>query len=287
VREWLPRTPGARLTIVPHGPLLSLSFAALQDGRERYLLEDYAISYVPASAVIPLAAARVKPGARAGNFLLVADPSPLPVRPGEAPLPRLPGARAEARDIAQLVSSARVTLLTGASADEASVKRDTARRAVLHFATHAIVQDADPLQSFLALAKSPDGSGDGRLTAEKIYGLHLDADLVVLSACRSGEGKITGDGIAALGRAFFYAGTPSVILSLWDVADQPANRLLPAFYKAWLHGADKASALRSAQLQLLHDLRAGIVTISTPAGKIALTEQPAFWAGFILLGETN
>jgi CHAT domain-containing protein len=78
-----------------------------------------------------------------------------------------------------------------------------------------------------------------------------------------------------------------VIVSLWDVADQPTNRLLPAFYRSWLRGADKAAALRSAQLQFLHDLRAGKVTISTPAGKIALAEDPAYWAGFVLLGEAN
>jgi CHAT domain-containing protein len=287
VREWLPRAPGARLTIVPHGPLHSLSFAALQDSRGRYLVEDFALNYVPATSVLPFLSTRLKTDTRRGNLLLVADPTPFPARSGESQLPRLPGAREEAREIAQLVPRSRVTLLSGEAADETRVRQATSQQAVLHFATHAIVKDADPFQSFLALAQPRDNSNDGRLTAREIYDLHLDAGLVVLSACRSGEGRVTGDGIASLGRAFFYAGTPSVIVSLWDVADQPTNRLLPAFYRSWLRGADKAAALRSAQLQFLHDLRAGKVTISTPAGKIALAEDPAYWAGFVLLGEAN
>jgi CHAT domain-containing protein len=275
------------LTIVPHGPLHSLSFAALQDSRGRYLVEDFALNYVPATSVLPFLSTRLKTDTRRGNLLLVADPTPFPARSGESQLPRLPGAREEAREIAQLVPRSRVTLLSGEAADETRVRQATSQQAVLHFATHAIVKDADPFQSFLALAQPRDNSNDGRLTAREIYDLHLDAGLVVLSACRSGEGRVTGDGIASLGRAFFYAGTPSVIVSLWDVADQPTNRLLPAFYRSWLRGADKAAALRSAQLQFLHDLRAGTVTISTPAGKIALAEDPAYWAGFVLLGEAN
>lgn len=287
VREWLPRTPGARLTIVPHGLLQRLSFAALQDARGRYLLEDFTLNYVPASAVLQFTATRLRPDARTGKVLLIADPHLPPARAGESPLPQLPGARAEARDIARLLPSASVTLLAGENADETRVRQAATQETVLHFATHAVVKDDDPFNSFLALARPSDGSNDGRLTAQEIYDLRLGADLVVLSACRSGEGRITGDGIATLGRAFFYAGTPSLVVSLWDVADEPTNRLLPAFYRAWLHGSDKGAALRSAQLQLLRDLRARKVKLSTPAGEVILAEQPAFWAGFLLLGELD
>ena len=147
------------------------------------------------------------------------------------------------------------------------------------------MRDADPLSSFLALGAGRDD--DGKLTAEKIYGLKLDADLVVLSACRSGDGLVTGDGIAGLARAFFYAGAPSLIVSLWDVADAPTSRLVPAFYREWLRGAGKARALRAAQLELIRELRAGHVKVATPAGEIVVPEDPAFWAGFILLGEPD
>jgi CHAT domain-containing protein len=94
-------------------------------------------------------------------------------------------------------------------------------------------------------------------------------------------------GIAGLARAFFYAGTPSVIVSVWDVADQPTNRLLPDVYRLWLNGADKAGALRAAQLSLIRSLRAGRVKVTLPAGTFVLPEDPVFWAAFVLLGEPD
>ena len=100
---------------------------------------------------------------------------------------------------------------------------------------------------------------------------------------RSGGG--TGDGIASLVRAFFSAGTPSVVATLWDVADEPTNLLISAFYSSLKSTPDKAQALRDAQLKLLRALRAREVKVDTPAGRFALSENPAFWAGFLLVGE--
>lgn len=195
-----------------------------------------------------------------------------------------PGAGA----ISRLVPSARLTVLQEEAASEARVRDAASGRAVLHFATHAIVRDDDPFGSFLALGRSASGaSADGLLTAQEVYGLDLSADLVVLSACRSGGGRVTGDGIATFARAFLYAGTPSLVASLWDVADEPVNRLLPDFYRAWLGGESKGAALRTAQLRLLRDLRAGRIRLSTRAGPISLPEHPVFWAGFALFGEPN
>jgi CHAT domain-containing protein/tetratricopeptide (TPR) repeat protein len=277
----LPPGAGARLTIVPHGPLLHLPFAALRDARGRYLVERYAIHSVPAVAMLQFTTPG-KTNPRGGSLLIVADPASPPKMAGDLPLPRLPGAVEEAQAIARLVPAARRTLLADSTATEARVRDALRGRSVVHFATHALVRDGDPMSSFLALGGS--GSDDGRLTAEKIYRLQLDADLVVLSACRSGAGLITGDGIAALARAFFYAGASSLVVSVWDVADAPTSRLVPAFYRAWLGGADKASALRTAQLALIRELRGGRVTVDTAAGPIAIPEDPAFWAGFVLLG---
>jgi CHAT domain-containing protein len=123
------------------------------------------------------------------------------------------------------------------------------------------------------------------MTAQEVYRLNLDADLVVLSACRSGGGRVSGDGIATFARAFIYAGTPSVVASVWDVSDHATSTLIAAFYRAWLAGASKSRALRTAQLQMLRNLRAGRVTVTTAAGPIVLPEHPIFWAGFSLIGE--
>lgn len=106
-----------------------------------------------------------------------------------------------------------------------------------------------------------------------------------MSVCRSGRGKVTGDGVVGLTRSFVYAGAPSVVATLWDVADEPTRRLVPEFYRGCLRHARPGRALRTAQLRLLSDLRAGRVRLSTPAGVITLPERPALWAAFIVLGE--
>jgi CHAT domain-containing protein len=274
VRNMLTRARGSLITIVPHGPLLGLSFAALQDARGRYLLEGYTLHYAPAASVLQFTATAKQAVNRTGDLLLVADPSVSLRSPLDRPLPRLPGARAEVEAIARLASPQRVTILRGANATESAVRSAAAGRAVLPFATHAVVRDDDPLASFLALGATAGGADtDGLLTAQEVYGWHLGADLVVLGACRSGGGRVTGDGVATFARAFIYAGAPSIVVSLWDVADEAAHQLMPGFYKAWLAGQSKARALRAAQLQLLRDLRAGKVQIQTKAGLVTLPEQ--------------
>ena len=107
----------------------------------------------------------------------------------------------------------------------------------------------------------------------------------MLSACRTGLGQLSSDGMVGLTRAFFYAGTPSVVATLWDVADEPTFRLVSAFYDRLGRDPDKALALRAAQLSMLRALRAGQVQVATPSGPVALPEHPVLWAGFILVGE--
>ena len=286
VRAELPRTQGALLTLVPHGVLMNVSFAALQSHDGRYLLEDFALNYAPAGAVLQFTAGMRRADARKGTVLLVADPVAVRRSPLDPELPPLPGARQEVAQIASLMSGRRVTVLEGTDASEPRVTSMASNKAIVHLATHAIVRDDAPNESYLAFSAAGT-SKTGLLTSRDVYNLRLNADLVVLSACRSGGGRITGDGIATFARAFIYAGTPSLVVSLWDVADEPTSRLLPAFYRTWLAGASKARSLRRAQLQLLADLRAGRVRVDTKAGPIILPEHPTFWAGFVLIGEPD
>jgi CHAT domain-containing protein/tetratricopeptide (TPR) repeat protein len=288
VRTLLPNTKGALLTIVPHEALLNLSFAALQNQAGRYLLEDYTLHYAPAGALFQFTAAQGQPHPRASTMLIVADPEPARRSTLDAALPRLPGARMEAAAIARQLQAGRVMALRGAAATESRVRAQAPGRSILHFAAHTVVRDDDPFASYLALSRSSGGEeGDGVLTAQDVYGLKLSADLVVLSACRSASGTIAGDGVATFARAFMYAGAASLVASVWDVADEPSNRLLPAFYRAWLGGATKAAALRQAQLRLLADLRLGRVRVTTPVGPVPVPEHPVFWAGFTLFGEPD
>jgi CHAT domain-containing protein len=114
---------------------------------------------------------------------------------------------------------------------------------------------------------------DGFLRTNEIFNLKLPAELVVLSACRTGLGKeVKGEGLIGLTRGFMYAGTPRVIVSLWSMSDKPTAELMARLYKKLLGpGPERpAAALRSAQIEMLNDKR---------------WEQPYFWAGFVLQGE--
>jgi CHAT domain-containing protein len=289
IDSWLPRSTGARITIVPHGSLFQLSFAALIDHRGKYLIERYATGYAPGGAALADALTpRADRGTSAGA-LLVADPS----RPQSADgsvLPQLAGARAEVRLVDQtLAGRDSDVVLVGESATEPAVRVAAPHARLIHFAAHAFSGEGADRDPYIALASPrgahPDPSADGRLTASEIYGLPLSADLVVLSACRSARGKLSSDGIADLSRAFIAAGAPSVVASLWDAADEPTSRLMRQFYRGYVAGEPKDAALRGAQLALLRALRAGEVRASAHHASVTIPEHPMFWAGFVLVGK--
>ena len=279
-----------RVTIVPHGPLFRLSFAGLTDKRGKYFIERYAVHYVPSLAVLEFTAQAASRPRRSG-YVLVADPAPMPSlldsldgRP--RPLPKLPGSRREARAIAALLPPAETTVLDGGRATEADVAAALGGKRVLHLATHGIIRDSEPLASFIAVGESGrDAAHDGRLTAAELYDVEIDSDLVVLSACRSADGTVSGDGVFGLTRALLSGGAPSVIASAWAAADEPTAELMPDFYKSWLGTGATVESLRQAQLSLIRKLRAGRVQAQTPLGRITLREHPLFWAGFMLIGE--
>ena len=287
VEKWLPARRGALLTVEAHGCLLVLPLAALQNEQGQYLVERFTLHSIPAISLLQFTERKKSSGPHdTSRYLLVADPTGTPPGPNGKLLPALPGARQEISSVARLLPASLVTALVGKDASEQRVAELAGGSEVIHLATHGVIREDDPMESYLALSRSGPGPGqDGLLTAQKVYGLELHSDLVFLSACRSGLGQLSGDGINGLTRAFMYAGTPSVIASLWDVADETTNRLVTGFYRAWLGGADKARGLRSAQLALLGALRAGRVSVQTPYGKVVLPEDPVFWASFVLQGE--
>jgi CHAT domain-containing protein len=137
---------------------------------------------------------------------------------------------------------------------------------MLHFAVHAELNEQDPLSSALLLAG--EGKDDGRLKVGEIFSLNLKAGIVVLSACETGLGKNnSGDEIIGLTRAFIYAGTPSVITTLWKVNDRASYELMSEFYSN-LKSAKKSEALRQAQLKTMKEF-----------------PEPFFWAAYGLTGE--
>jgi CHAT domain-containing protein len=285
IAAWLPRSAGSRVTIIPHGPLFACPFAALRDARGRYLVERHALHYAGSGAVLGEAlerrSATASPEARS---LLVADPRTAaggPVADG----PALPAARREAREIAQTLAMPS-DLLVGGAASEGAVRALLPDARIVHFGTHAVVTDSDPLGSHLALggARETDPARDGRLTASEVAGMTLAADLVVLGACRSARGAVSSDGIAGLTRSFMAAGAPSVLATLWEVADEPTARLMRRFYRAYALQRPKDEALRAAQLAVLADLRAGRIRTTVGGTVVTYPEHPWLWAAPVLVG---
>ena len=281
VRALLPATPAARLTIVPHGPLFRVSFAGLPNRRGRYLVEDYRLHYTPSAGALADAPTRRRGD---GPVLLVVDPVLTPSGDGAA-LPRLPAAAAEGRAITRALTGHAVALLGGREATEARVRHAMTGASVVHFATHGVVSDETPAATYLALAgASAQADDDGHLRAGELYDLRLDADLVMLGACRSATGPDSGDGITGLARAFLAAGVPTVVAALWDLPDVTTAHMQPAFYRQWNALASPSDALRQAQLDLLRQLRAGRVTVHTPVGALTVPEHPSMWAGLVAVG---
>ena len=281
--RWLPSEPGRTVTIVPHDRLFLLSFAALRDPGGRYLVERHALSYSPSLALLawtgrPRAAATARQPA-----LVVGNPA-MPTLPGATQrLASLPGAELEARAVAAELGP-RTVVLVGAAAGEAEVRRRATNAPLVHLATHGQLDEGEPLASLVALA--PDAApavGDGRWTVAEIQEETLAADLVTLSACDTGLGRLSSDGVLGLSRAFLVAGARSVVVSLWRVADVATRFQMTRFYAALgANGGDRASALRQAQLETLAALRAG--TLVAPSGR-PIAESPAYWAPFVLVGE--
>jgi CHAT domain-containing protein/tetratricopeptide (TPR) repeat protein len=288
VLESLSRAATRRLIVIPHGPLSALSFAALQDAQGRYLVEDYAISYVPAGWMLARPAA--PSGATPASYLLVGAPAAVVGDDGQRRLPPLPGANRELARVAARLRGRPTLRLHGPDASEARFRAAAANASVVHVATHGVILDDTPLDSFLAFDISGTSGGraddDGRLTVREVYDLDLHARLVVLSACRSGLGRLSGDGLHGLARAFFYAGAQALVATLWDVADEPAARLMPRFHALVADGMPVTDALRTAQLALLGDLRAGRVIVRGRRGPVPLPEHPSLWAGFVLIGDS-
>jgi CHAT domain-containing protein len=260
----LPQDPAQRVYIVAHDGLLLVPFAALIDGEGKYLLERHTLVSTPAAAVLNYTATKQRlaaPLARA-HLLALADPTP----PPDAALDPLPGARAEVQQLARRFPADRRVALTGDRASEASLRSLSPGQELLHFAVHGLIRDDRPWESALIFA--PGDGQDGWLKVPEIFGLDLRADLVTLSGCSTGLGQLSGDGFVGLSRALMYAGTPSVVVSLWDVSDLSTAHLMDRFYAGLVAGRGKAQSLREAQLASLKRY-----------------PHPALWAAFTLVGE--
>ena len=129
---------------------------------------------------------------------------------------------------------------------EALFKGEAQNYRILHLATHFLSDDRQPLYSKLALAPAEGSDEDGYLQVYEVLNTKLRAELVVLSACNTGLGRLQrGEGLLGATRAFLYAGVPSMVVSLWSVEDRAAAQIMERFYVHLKEGSDKREALRA------------------------------------------
>ena len=249
--------PYPRLIVVPHGSLHYLPFQALYDGNS-FLVEQHEISYLPGASML--------------RYCLETEPSDTGLLAfGHSHNGRLPYSLQEAESIAAILGNG---VFLEERATTAHLREAAPDCRVIHLATHGEFRPDNPLFSGLALA-------DGWLTTLDIFDLRLNASLVTLSACQTGQSVVSeGDELMGLMRAFLSAGAASVVLGLWTVEDRSAAQLMETFYRKLAEGWGKGAALRHAQLQLL----AG--RDSDDDAKQAYA-HPYFWAPFFLVGESG
>jgi CHAT domain-containing protein len=166
-------------------------------------------------------------------------------------------------------------VIVGRKADEKTFKTLAPQYATIHLATHGVMDNREPLNSYVLLTKTEDETETDRLLhAREIIDLNLDADLAVLSACETGNGRISpGEGVIGMSWAFLVAGARSVVVSQWRVSSASTSRLMNSFYQGLASHNDansqnKSQALRKASLGLMKDRR---------------YHHPFYWAGFVLV----
>jgi len=248
---------GSHLTICPHGILHYLPFSALSDGNA-YLVDRFALRLLPSATTLAYLKSEIP--SKAGRLLALGNPDL------GNPAYDLPKAQEEARHVAALYPASRA--LVRGEATKTAVRKLGSGFSMLHFATHGIFDADTPLESGLLLAN--ESGIDGRLTVTDLYGLTLDAELVTLSACETGLGKVAnGDDVIGLTRGFLYAGARSIVASLWEVDDDSTESLMVNFYRN-LRDLDKSEALRMAQIETRQRY-----------------PHPMFWAAFQLVGRVK
>lgn len=243
----------ARLIISPDGPLHYVPFHALFDGKA-YLAEKHIISYIPSATLLDLCARRAS-----GQGMLIIGYSG----------GHLKQIANEMEAMAEMFPQA--TLVTEGQATAERLLAEASGYRVLHLATHARFRADNPMLSSLYLA-------DRQLTLAEIARLRLNADLVTLSGCETGHGRLRGADLISLACGFLGAGARSLLVSLWRVDDATTAQLMKHFYQALRTGAERASALRAAQLKLLTLGREQPEAYGHYC-------HPAYWAPFILMGE--
>jgi len=255
-------SPISSLTIVPHGILNYVPFEIVRAGAtQTYLMDRFSISYALSASL--LSQQRIT---QANHKVMAGFNADYAQQSG---LAELQGSVAEIDEIVDLFGNSRA--YTHATADD--FRSDASEFRILHLALHSIVNDEKPLFSRLIFT-GPDSVMNNAITANELYSMELNSEMVVLSACETGIGLLhRGEGMMSLSRAFMYAGVPATVMSLWKVPDQASALLMTDFYKFIQQGFRKDVALAMAKKEFVK--------------KNPEMAHPFFWAGFVVNGKTD
>lgn len=253
------------LVIVPHGVLHYLPFAALLIDDEKYLVDDYSISLVPGATVLAYCfekgAPFAKPAVWQPNILALGNPDL------GNPAMELPFAGHEIRSVERTYPD-EVQSFFETEATETNFRQREEIANMILFSCHGEYDMQNPLFSALLLA--PDAQNDGRLEAHEIFGLRMNSYLVVMSACETGLGTLTGgDEVIGLSRSFIFAGTASLMASLWKVDDLATAVLIKRFFRYLKEDGNRSLALKKAQKIVREEIN----------------PHPAYWAAFNIIGD--
>jgi len=289
-----PEANREHIIVVPDGVLHLLPFDTLRDSRGALILEAHTISYAPAASILRVLREEKTTGARQHVFLGVGnvayqDQGHISTKL-ETPhsfqqrLERglsdtfgtavydLPQTRREILTISRIVGNDSV-LLMGRDATETAFKSEPLTDfKIVHIAAHGFGDTQFPERSALVLGVDPTSQDDGLLQLREIMRLRFNADLVTLSACNTGVGKIEEEeGVTNLVQAFLVSGARAVVASLWSADDAYTGTVMERFYTHIAQGQEKAEALRQAKLDVL--------------AKYGKQVPPYYWGGFILVGD--
>ena len=277
---------GKRLLIIPDGVLGYLPFELLitapadaaqgfDYGKLNFLMLQHAISY-DYSATLRFGElfqnnrgngqvlAVVPDYQQFGNFEDISGNS--------ITLQDLPYAMLEAQKTLKIADG---DLLAGANATKARFEKEAKKYSILHLAMHTIIDDENPLYSRLVFQQTSDSLDAFTLGTYELFGLKLNADLAVLSACKTGSGKLMqGEGVMSMTRGFVYAGVNAIVMTNWEVHDQSGAQLMQLFYQYLADGETKDIAIQKARIDFLQTAN-------------NLKSHPYFWASYMLIGDAK
>jgi CHAT domain-containing protein len=280
--------PDGMLNYLPYESLLTSANESTQINFSKlpYLALQYEVEYVPSITVLSAIKSMPKVNEEDRKQLIAfANPARDDSQPGITPemipinrgvrdwsqrLEQLPYAAQEVENISKLFPKEKTTLFVGTDASERNVKTmNLSQYEIVHFASHGMIDEQQPQFSSLLLTR--DKEEDGYLTMREVFDLKLNADLVVLSACKTGLGqRIRGEGMSGLARSFFAAGASSVLVSLWNIYDRSTSDFIRTFYNQMqTNKLTKSAALKESRKKMIQSQK---------------FNHPYYWAPFILIG---